>query len=95
MIFSELNIKLTYHCQKQTPKYFPRIFGQYVVEYIEYLKTETNLKMSSIKIYEHSLSMFSQKMHHAGVDLETISLELTCPKIALLINTSIKKTVKL
>lgn len=61
--------------QKQTPKYFPGIFGQYVVEYIEYLKTETNLKMSSIKIYEHSLSMFSQKMHHAGVDLETISLE--------------------
>lgn len=61
--------------QKQTAKYFPGILGFYAVEYIEYLKTETNLQMSSIKLYEYSLSMFCQKMHQAGVNLETISLE--------------------
>ena len=54
---------------------FLDFFGQYAIEYIEYLKAETNLKMSSIKIYEYSLSMFSQKMYHVGVDLETISLD--------------------
>lgn len=61
--------------QKQITKYFPGILGQYAIEYIEYLKTNSNLKISSIKIYEYSLSMFSQRMHHLGVSLETISLE--------------------
>ncbi len=61
--------------QKQRIKYFPGAFGQYVTEFIEYLKEETNLKMSSIKIYEYSLSVFSQRMYLDKVDTNTITLE--------------------
>lgn len=61
--------------QKQRIKCFPGTFGQYVTKFIEYLKEETNLKMSSIKIYEYSLSGFCQRMYLEQVDTDTITLE--------------------
>ena len=61
--------------QKPRIKCFPGTFGQYVTKFIEYLKEETNLKMSSIKIYECSLSGFCQRMHLEQVDTDTITLE--------------------